>query len=1051
MLAHVTCSSLCITVIAGIVVGIYFIIIHHFHKAAPVVPDNSTSFDNHAVLNTSVLLPLILERHNYSTTFELIEPSSFSTSTVSAFPKPQKEIPPECASATFACQDLESARLCGLVKTCANDIWSTMSAPDDNDEICDICKEMVKEARDQLLSNMTQEEIKEVFEGSCKLLPIKLVADACIKVVDEIIPELVEMLASRMDPNMVCTVSGMCNPVHLPVENHILKYFKMIWNKHKDNQCTECTTMITDVQVFLKNTPQADVKTDIEKLCDEKIPKYLCNLLVNDYFPEIYSYLVTSTPQQLCSIAGVCPQKCEPNEHTPTLKDDLTCEFCEHVLQHIKDLVTTNTTEEEFRTALLNFCKHVGKFSDKCTSLVNDYYDMLFDYIRNLDTKGMCTLIGLCNNAKCSTVPLVKLVPAQETRRRLPWIQIDPPAPIRNNIDSIPLVKLVPARTVSKKEMKESNDIFQQQLPLDRLIHPLPVFEKDTECAFCKAISFYIQQDLNGNTSKVAVREAVDAVCEKWVKDFPDHCTKFVNKYAMKFQVAVAKGVRFEDVCPHMKACPLEENKSELNVQVLPKVKESPFCDLCKDAMNALEEQLSDPSIKQKLENLADQACNVLPKELRDDCNSFIKQNVDALIDILQQELKPDNICPALGLCSAKTRVTLPPRIKDLECDVCKDVVSNLRQKIEDPGSKKIVLTFLEEGCARLPGSLATECRKFVDENIDTVVAMIIQELDPDTVCAILNICPASLLSVQKAPAKVNDLECDLCKEVVQKVEDMIKDKKTEDEIKNALDKVCSYLPKSIADKCENFVNTYTDLLITLLAQEMDPAMVCAYLKVCPAIDVECQGCQYLLHFLQEQLMNTDTQGEVKNVLKRVCNILPENYAKNCEAFVDEYGDSLLVLVAQEIDPTSMCNAMKFCGNKTLLIPVAPLHSFNIDECSVCTTVVDYLDKLLEEDDVDKEITQVIEKVCSVLPSSYQAKCTSILETYGPCILQMIGQLADSKQVCQDIELCSRPAGQVHLVGGNKCTFGPSYWCKSALHASACKAEEYCKEKVLNN
>ena len=44
----------------------------------------------------------------------------------------------------------------------------------DNDDVCTICKNMVTEARDTLRSNDTQEELKEVFEGSCALIPIKV-------------------------------------------------------------------------------------------------------------------------------------------------------------------------------------------------------------------------------------------------------------------------------------------------------------------------------------------------------------------------------------------------------------------------------------------------------------------------------------------------------------------------------------------------------------------------------------------------------------------------------------------------------------------------------------------------------------------------------------------------------------------------------------------------------------------------------------------------------------------------------------------------------------
>jgi len=47
-----------------------------------------------------------------------------------------------------------------------------------------------------------------VFYGSCKLIPIKMIAAECMKFSDEFIPELVETLASEMNPNTVCSVAG---------------------------------------------------------------------------------------------------------------------------------------------------------------------------------------------------------------------------------------------------------------------------------------------------------------------------------------------------------------------------------------------------------------------------------------------------------------------------------------------------------------------------------------------------------------------------------------------------------------------------------------------------------------------------------------------------------------------------------------------------------------------------------------------------------------------------------------------------------------------------
>lgn len=39
----------------------------------------------------------------------------------------------------------------------------------DNDSVCQICKDMVGQARDQLRSNETEEELEEVLEGNSNI------------------------------------------------------------------------------------------------------------------------------------------------------------------------------------------------------------------------------------------------------------------------------------------------------------------------------------------------------------------------------------------------------------------------------------------------------------------------------------------------------------------------------------------------------------------------------------------------------------------------------------------------------------------------------------------------------------------------------------------------------------------------------------------------------------------------------------------------------------------------------------------------------------------
>ena len=95
-----------------------------------------------------------------------------------------------------------NAKNCNAFSHCVQTIWEKHTVPEDNDSICKICLDMVEQARDQLNSNETQEEIKEVFEGSCALIPIKVIRHECDDMVDNFIPELVEALSSQMNPQV---------------------------------------------------------------------------------------------------------------------------------------------------------------------------------------------------------------------------------------------------------------------------------------------------------------------------------------------------------------------------------------------------------------------------------------------------------------------------------------------------------------------------------------------------------------------------------------------------------------------------------------------------------------------------------------------------------------------------------------------------------------------------------------------------------------------------------------------------------------------------------
>ena len=50
------------------------------------------------------------------------------------------------------------------------------------------------------------------------------------------------------------------------------------------------------------------------------------------------------------------------------VKDDLECEFCQALVKHARDILTTNTTREEFQQVLEALCKQSGSFAKQVAS-----------------------------------------------------------------------------------------------------------------------------------------------------------------------------------------------------------------------------------------------------------------------------------------------------------------------------------------------------------------------------------------------------------------------------------------------------------------------------------------------------------------------------------------------------------------------------------------------------------------------------------------------------------------------------------------------------------
>ena len=96
-------------------------------------------------------------------------------------------------------------------------------------------------------------------------------------------------------------------------------------------------------------------------------------------------------------------------------------------------------------------------------------------------------------------------------------------------------------------------------------------------------------------------------------------------------------------------------------------------------------------------------------------------------------------------------------------------------------------------------------------------------------ICAELGLCTAQTLSmveedqIMKAENNLASEACELCKLAVTEFYNMLEDKHNEEEIKEALENLCGYLPSNYAKQCKTLVDTYTDIIIDMITKDATP------------------------------------------------------------------------------------------------------------------------------------------------------------------------------------------------------------------------------------
>jgi len=813
----------------------------------------------------------------------------------------------------YWCANIPQASECGAVGHCIKAVWEKEHVAQDDDEVCEICKEMVGEARDTLQSNETQEELRQVLEGSCDLIPVKLIAKECKTLMDDFEVQLVETLASEMNPDTVCTVSGLCNSERID---------RMLQKQNFGGDCKICKKGAKKVKKQLKHMNPEQIENKMLELCGY-LGSYsdACRDTVVEESQTIYEVLTQQFDEEICDLSGVCSQAFEKVPSTvlaPT--EDIQCEFCEKVVKHWLDVYASNSSLAEFKDLLDGICDRLDKNNaDHCKHIVDQYYIPFFEFLRNeIDPETVCSMVGLCGPGG--------------------FLEVSDDVPLTvysRKSQSSPLVKLLPAK--------------KTQEPLG-----------DSKCEMCDMVMEEIFSALQDPYDQRMVKNVLETVCFKLPlpAKYERKCEDFVEAYTAEILDFITNAVEPEQACAALKLCSGSKRKFKPLPAPVPSKPAPPSCVLCEYVINTVDQMLEDKSNEKQIEEALDKVCAYLPKSIGSQCKSFVDGYTEIIIDMLTKDVSPEQVCQNLGLCPQAFKVKKLGALEAIQdpltqkpgCVLCEYVMNTIDDMLQDKATEKEIEDALKSVCSFLPGTLTKQCSTFVSTYTALIIDMLVKDVSPDMVCTNLGLCKDAYLYltnaiikkppvVKIAPPPTKDPYCTLCEVVVTDLEKSLGDAKTQKAIEEALDVLCTSLSVPVHKECEKLVAKYTEEIISLLLQEYSAMEVCREVQLCVNNDIStndiaqvqfevdvipmtnkdkvgCELCEFVMNILDERAKDPGTVDMIEREVQFVCSYLPDSIADACEQFVDKWGEKIIdAVVDDEMNPKQVCaELLPDCG-----------------------------------------------------------------------------------------------------------------------------------------
>ncbi|KJE88378.1 SapB domain-containing protein [Capsaspora owczarzaki ATCC 30864] len=174
------------------------------------------------------------------------------------------------------------------------------------------------------------------------------------------------------------------------------------------------------------------------------------------------------------------------------------------------------------------------------------------------------------------------------------------------------------------------------------------------------------------------------------------------------------------------------------------------------------------------------------------------------------------------------------------------------------------------------------------------------------------------------------------------------------------------------------------------------------------AASANCALCELSVREIVNDLGQNATVSQIIAKVAGLCDDLPSTLRSECVALVDEYGASIIALLAADIQPAQVCTLLGLCTSTEAAQVKATFNMVGKGPlCPICEFIVAEVEKKITSNSTEQEIIHAVTGICTELPKSLESACDDYIDEKGAMIINQLVNKVTPVEVCTRLHECT--------------------------------------------